>query len=124
MTKAAATKHQLETGASMCFPLFAIKNRYKISLYKYTREMQHAVNPTRCRATYCSGVTNIWKDRVIQRDGAFTYTPTAKLQVQPSSQVNRTSGTQSYSDRLPPTPLVSGGKYFIQINCEMLALLV
>lgn len=86
--------------------------------------MQHAVNPTRCRATYCSGVTNIWKDRVIQRDGAFTYTPTAKLQVQPSSQVNRTSGTQSYSDRLPPTPLVSGGKYFIQINCEMLALLV
>lgn len=50
MTKAAATKDQPETGASMCFPLFAIKNRYKISLYKYTREMQHAVNPTRCRA--------------------------------------------------------------------------
>lgn len=60
--------------------LFAIKNRYKISLYKCTREMQHVVNPAPYRASYCSGVTNIWKDRIIQRDDALTCTPTMRLE--------------------------------------------
>lgn len=64
----------------MYFLLFAIKNRYKISLYKYTREMQHVVNPTPYRASYCSGVTNIWKDRIIQRDDALTCTPRMQLE--------------------------------------------
>lgn len=57
--------------------LFAIKNRYKISLYKYTREMQHVVNPAPYRASYCSGVTKIWKDRIIQRRCTYMHTNNA-----------------------------------------------
>ena len=67
----------------MCFSLFEIKNRYKNSLYKYTRELQHVVNPSPLqRARNCSGVTHIWKDRIIQRNGALTCMPRMQLQQQ------------------------------------------
>lgn len=39
-TELAGTEQPRRDGASTCFPLFAIKNRCKISLYKYSREMQ------------------------------------------------------------------------------------
>lgn len=71
----------------MRFSLFAIKNRYKISLYKYTREMQHVVNPSPTqKASNCGGVTNIWKDRIIQRNNTFTCTARTQLHPQLSCE--------------------------------------
>lgn len=58
--------------------------------------MQHVVNPAPHRATYCSGVTNIWKDRIIQRNDAFTCTPTTQWQPQLPYEDNLTS--RAYCD--------------------------
>lgn len=97
-----------------CFTLFAIKNRYKISLYKYTREMQHVVNPAPVwRARDCSGVTNIWKDIIIQRNSVFTWTLIMQLQPQLSRENNFTR--LSISDWKPPgcSPL-----FWVTVACE------
>lgn len=87
-----------------CLPLFAIKNRCKISLYKHSREMQRTVDPTLCRATCCGGVTNIWNDRVIQRELAHAHA--VKLQPllrRATDSVNTESARDSFGLRLVQT---------------------
>lgn len=74
----------------MCFPLFAIKNRYKITLHKYTREMQHVVNPfppPQSKSLQWShkhlGGQNYTKKRFIYVHTNNTITTTALLQGKP-----------------------------------------
>lgn len=54
--------------------------------------MQHVVNPAPVeRASDCSGVTDIWKDRIIQRNSTFTCTLRMQLQPQLPWESNLTS---------------------------------
>lgn len=69
-----ATKQQAETGFPTCFPLFAIKNRCMISLYKYSREYgPHPVQSNLLR----------WSHKHLERQESHAHTrthPTVKLQ--------------------------------------------
>lgn len=66
--------------------------------------MQHVVNPAPVqRARNCSGVTNIWKDRIILRKCAFTRTP--RMQLQHSSRMQTTRLT--VEPDMTPAPLHS-----------------